>query len=370
MDQDQTKNPTPIQGDILESILSLIPLINLTQALHVSKEWRIAVSSSLLLNPPKPWFFIHYQNIRYPYAISTSAYDSRSKDWIQIDRSAMACVSALRSSHSSLLYMMSPAGLSFSSDPFHLKWVHADAGPLVWRSDPIVALVAGKVIVAGGGCDFEDDPLAVEIYDSSTGLMELSEPMPATLKDSAASTWLSVATDGHILYVMEKYTGMMHTFNPESDIWSRPHDISTYHNGFNSNITFSNGRLILIVLIGDMENAISLKLWSVNTKNFEKEEIGEMPSEMFDKMKIESFQITSINVYSAGNWIYIYNSSELGDLYVCEIVNGGFRWTVEKVPVKNGRWKAMAITCSEVGIYDVDEAVKEENWKYVTIKCG
>ncbi|KAL6987642.1 hypothetical protein U1Q18_013389 [Sarracenia purpurea var. burkii] len=68
------------------------------------------------------------------------------------------------SSHFNLLYMLSPSKLSFSLNLLHLTWHHVEA-PLVWRVDPIVVAIGRCVVVAGGTYDFEDDPLAVEIYD-------------------------------------------------------------------------------------------------------------------------------------------------------------------------------------------------------------
>ncbi|XP_047320440.1 F-box/kelch-repeat protein At1g23390-like [Impatiens glandulifera] len=369
MEQEIIEAAAPIQQDILESIFSFVPLIDLAPATHVSNEWKLAVSSSLLyINTSKPWFFFHQQNIFSPNIISSQAYDTRSKLWMQIKQpTPPSNVSGtLHSSHSNLLYMLSPSKFTFSIDPFNLNWHHSNNAPFACRHDSIIALVGGKIFVAGGGTNFYDDvidPLAVEIYDMNTGLMESGESMPGVFNASAASTWLSVATDGRVLYVMDKESGLMHGFDSESKRWSDPYELCLVPNGFNSIITFTNGRLIVIQLIGERDNLTSLKIRSVNTETYEIEELGEMPKAMFGRLKEESFQISSINACSAGNWIYLYNPSEIGDIYICEMLNGGCRWTLEKIPLENGRsWRTVAVTCKEVGIDEVDEALRSGKW--------
>ncbi|KAL6991437.1 hypothetical protein U1Q18_009549 [Sarracenia purpurea var. burkii] len=224
---------SPIYGDILEAILSHVPLVDLVPASHVSAAWNWAVLSSLRhSNALKPWLVVHSQDCRPPYAIAAHGYDPRSHVWFRVEQPPIRNVSVLRSSHSNLLYMLSPSKFSLSLDPLHLTWHNAEA-PLVWRADPIVAAVGRRVVVAGGTCDFEDDPLAVEIYDVESRTWSSCDSMPAVLKDSSASTWLSIASDDQKMFVTEKHSGATHTFNPETKTWCGPYDMrpdpSTFH---------------------------------------------------------------------------------------------------------------------------------------------
>ncbi|XP_047320050.1 F-box/kelch-repeat protein At1g23390-like [Impatiens glandulifera] len=411
-----------LYGDVLESILSNVPLVHLASASLVSTEWKEAVWWSLRhLNPAKPWLFMHGQGTRTPYSTSTRAYDSRSPQaWMQIQRPSIKHVSTLRSAHSGLLYMLSPSRLSFSSDPFHLTWHHADS-PFVWRTDPIVALLGTKLIVAGGGCDFEDDPLAVEIYDLTTQTWGSCEFMPAVLKDSSASTCLSVATDGRLMFVVQRQFGIMHTFDPESNIWTGPFDLflrpppppppTDHHQTvpvllfcsliYSSSSSSSNGRLILIGLIDggggegekDAGGGKALKLWSVDPESLEKEEIGEMPKEMLEEMlsrkKEGLLEMSSIGASCAGNWVYIYyntsSSSSTTEIYVCEMLvkkeGGGCRWRREEIPsslsslsssssekderrTSSSSMERVVFTCSQVTFDDINNALRSTpNWK-------
>ncbi|CAI9762356.1 unnamed protein product [Fraxinus pennsylvanica] len=96
-----------IHGDVLEAILSYVPLIDLVPASNVSKSWRSVVASSLRhLKKPKPWLILYKQATRLPYAATTLAYDPCSNRWIKISKPSMNFNSALKSSQSNFLYML------------------------------------------------------------------------------------------------------------------------------------------------------------------------------------------------------------------------------------------------------------------------
>ncbi|XP_059316284.1 F-box/kelch-repeat protein At1g23390 [Lycium ferocissimum] len=358
----------PIHGDVLETILSHVPLIYLVPASYVSKSWSRAITTSLqCFNKAKPWLIIHTQCTRSPYDISVRAYDPRSHVWIEISQPSIKYVSALRSSHSNLLYMLSPSKLSFSFDPMNITWHHVDA-PRVWRTDPIVSHVGGSIIIAGGTCDFEDDPLAVEVYNTETRTWEMCESMPAILKDSAASTWLSIATTRDKLIVTEKFTGVTYCFDPKLKKWAGPYELRPDPRIFHSVIGFSNNRLILIGMIGDAENVTRLKIWKVDTESFECEELGEMPSELIKKLKSETFGVSSISVCLAGDYAYMSKSSELAEEIVgCEFINGGGVrwWSMKNEAAGDGnRSERVVFTCSVIGLGDLQRAMSLGNRKF------
>lgn len=366
-EDEQQVEAAEIHGDMLEAILSHVPMIDLVPASHVSRSWNRAVSSSLRhFNRLKPWLIIHTQSSRSPYSTTTRAYDPRSRVWIDINQNPIHYVSALRSSHSNLLYMLSPSKLSFSFDPLHLAWYHAEA-PLVWRTDPIVAVVGPRIVVAGGTCDFEEDPLAVEIYDVVSRKWTMSESMPAVLKDSSASTWLSIATDDRILFVSEKHTGVTHSFDPETMNWHGPYNLRPDPRIFYSVIGFSDDRLILIGLIGDVEQVEGVKLWKVDCESFDCEEIGEMPVEFVKKLESETFQLSSIGVCMAGNTVYIYNPMEVEEVFICEFVNGGCRWGSVENNIASDRnpTERFVLTCSKVGMMELQRAMRSDHRKFV-----
>ncbi|KVH95615.1 F-box/kelch-repeat protein At1g23390-like [Cynara cardunculus var. scolymus] len=365
---DTCNEQLPIHGDVLEAVLSHLPLIRLLPASRVSKSWNAAVSSALLVsNNTKPWLIIHTQNSRHPYPTTTHAYDPASNVWIQILHPPIHYVSTLRSSQSNLLYMLSQSKLSLSFDPLHLTWHHA-AGPKVSRIDPVVAVVGGHVVVAGGAYDFEDDPLAVEVYDLRSQRWTKSDPMPESFNQSASSLWLSVASGDSHLFVMEKSSGVTHSFNPNNDTWSGPYDMRPDDRVFYSVIGFSDDKLVVIGMLGDAEDVDGIKLWEVNCESFEFEEIGEMPASLVENLKSQNLQISSIDVSMGGNMAYIYISSRPEEVIVCEFIDGGgCRWCSVVNTVANG-WSVMdklAFTCSKVGMEELQRATRSESRRFV-----
>ncbi|XP_061992683.1 F-box/kelch-repeat protein At1g23390 [Rosa rugosa] len=371
--QNQTKaaveEEAPLYGDVLESVLSKLHLIHLLSACHVSKSWNRAVSSTLRFsNRVKPWLVVHSQTTRFPYVVSARAYDPASHVWVDVDRSLhhppVKSISTLRSSHSTLLYMLSPSKFAFSLDALHLEWSHANTPPLVWRTDPIVAVVGHRVVVAGGACDYEDDPLAVEMYDVKVGTWDTCESMPAIFKDSSASTWLSVAADERRMYVTEKCSAVTYSFDPESKKWFGPYDLCPNPTVFSSVIGFVNGRLVLAGVVGEAEDVKGVKLWEVEVSDDEslelKEMIGDMPETMVEKLKGESDCKPSFSMSYMGGLVCFHNGSDPSDLILCELENGGCRWTsIRNDAVNDGtRMQRMVVTYANLGLPELQKAVQ------------
>ncbi|KAL3751758.1 hypothetical protein ACJRO7_012570 [Eucalyptus globulus] len=359
--------PPPLFGDILELTLAHVPLADLVAASRVSRSWKRAVSSSLRhLSPAKPWLLVHSQSTRPPYPISTRAFDPRSSAWLDLRLPQPAKhPSTLRSSSSSsrsnLLFILSPSRLSFSSDPLHLSWRHA-APPLVWRADPIVALVAHRLVVAGGALDFDDDPLATETYDlRADAWAACRSSMPALLKDRSASAGLSVAADEERMYVTDKLSGVTHSYDPEADAWEGPHDLRPRGDVFCCVVGCAGGRLILVGLLGSEENVKGVRAWEVERGTWRTREIGEMPPEMVGKMKGERFCASSMSVCCAGDFVYLSRDSDPGTAVWCEVGgDGDCRWGRAESPAATGRRgpaERVVFTCADVGMSELDRAL-------------
>lgn len=343
-------------ADVLENILSHVPLVDLVSASRVSKSWGDAVSSSLRHHrPPRPWLILH------AHAATAHAYDPRSGVWIKISQPVKAyAAGGLRSSHSSFVYMLSSSRFSFSSDPLNLDWHHADP-PLVWRQDPIVARVGDSVVVAGGGCDFGDEPLAVEIYDLKTRAWRFCDSMPGSIRDSAASSSLSITVAAEKLIVAEKSSGQMHSFDPEINSWCGPFDIriGEAKSIIDYSIGCSNNSLIVVALCR-IKNVERVKIWRGVGDGFECEEIGEMPLEYVAKLKSESLgECNSINVRVGGNIVYVYSDMwNVEEVVACELVGGGGCrwWSVRNEVAREKTAERMVYTCAEVGIDELQRA--------------
>ncbi|RZC57566.1 hypothetical protein C5167_004870 [Papaver somniferum] len=212
--------------------------------------------------------------------------------------------SPLRSSHSDTLYMLSPSKFSLSSDPLHEMWLDV-VGPKVWRTDPIVAIVGSCIVVAGGTCDFEDDPLTVELYDTACPGWFTCQPIPNIPKDSAASIWLSVAVSDYKMYLLEKKSGTFCSFDPSTKTWSG--DIGSFDLRPDPAIYFS-----VIGFVGGL----------------------------------------------AENFIYIYNSSELRDIFFCDLSARVRQWSSIRCTFLNDRvlMDRFVFTCSKVNLDNLRKA--------------
>lgn len=357
-----------IHGDILETVFSQVPLVDLVSASQVSKSWSRAVSSSLRhQNKPRPWLILHAQATRSPYTTTTHAYDPRSDVWIAVPRPPVDYVSPLKSSHSNFLYMLSPSRFSLSFDPFNFDWHHAQA-PRVWRRDPIVALMGNNVVIAGGGCDFEDDPLAVEIYDLRTREWRACNSMPLSFRDSASTQWLSIAATAEELIVVDKESGSTYWFDLRSESWTGPFRLDAGQPVAIHNVGFTNSGLILVGLCKIDENVEQIKIWKIDREELRCKEIGEMPAEYVEKLRSGSFGDCSVDIRVAGNTVYVYSSHEWNaeELVACEVEVGGRGglkwWSVRNVAARESAIaERMVFTCAEVGIGELERVITVAN---------
>ncbi|TYI29961.1 hypothetical protein ES332_A05G352300v1 [Gossypium tomentosum] len=327
-----------IRGDVLESIFCHVPLIHLVPVCHLSKSWNRALFSSLRhFNKPKPWLIVHSQTSRPPYttAASSVAYDPRSNLWLRINHDPpVEYVSDLRSSNSTLLYMLSISKFSFSFDPLHLTWHQADP-PLVWRTDPVVGILD------------RHDPLSVEIYDLETRKWDTCESISAIFEHSAASM-----------------------------IWLGPFDLRHDPNIYFSVIGISRDNLIMLGLLGNSENVKDIKIWELKGESFELfKEIGAMPKELVEKLKEEHASLSSIKISLTGDVLYIFNPEEPKELVVCEIDGRRrvSRWGSLKNSMVNdgGRVTERAVlTCADVSLGDLRKAMKSGKGSFSTVNNG
>ncbi|CAH2080086.1 unnamed protein product [Thlaspi arvense] len=361
-----------IDGDILASILSNLPLLDLYSACQVSKSWNRAVFFSLRNLKTMPWLLVYTQRIMPPFIMAAMAYDPKSDEWIELKTaSRVKHLSVYGSSHSTLLYSLSPKRFSFSVDAFHLNWRHV-APTRVWRVDPIVAVVGRSLIVAGGVWQFADDKLAVELLDldiESGGVWERCESMPGSLLGSPSSTWLSVAVNSEKLYVTEKRSGVACCFDPETRSWTElldfsPGDCKLY----SREIGFAGNRLIMAGITGDEDIPTGIKLWEVavsneSPMNLKFESIGSMPKAFFDKLRVIDTDrpLTSIAFNAVGDMVYIRDAAETGEIVAAEIEGGGklCRWRTLTNQNKCDATERLIVACSKVSFSDLKRALKD-----------
>lgn len=360
-----------IDGDILASILSNLPLLDLDSACHVSKSWNRAVFFSIRRLKSTPWLFVYKQRSISPYTMAATAYDPKSEKWIELKTaSPVEHVSAARSSHSTLLYALSPARFSFSLDAFHLSWRHV-APPRVWRIDPIVAVVGRCLIVAGGVCEFEDDRLAVELLDIESGeeVWERCESMPRYLSGSASSTWLSAAVSAEMMYVTEKTSGVACCFDPETKSWTELPDFSPDDDCrlYSRVIGFAGDRLLMAGITGDEDDPKGIELWEVasteSPKKLKFESIGSMPTACLEELRgIDSdWPLTSIAFNAVGDMVYMHNAAETGEIVAAEMEGGKLcKWrTLRNADARSHAGERLIVACSNVSFSDLKRAFRD-----------
>ncbi|KAH7570315.1 hypothetical protein JRO89_XS05G0084800 [Xanthoceras sorbifolium] len=194
--------------------------------------------------------------------------------------------------------------------------------------------------------------------------------MPAILKDSAASTWLSVAANPRKIYVSEKCSGVTYSFEPETKTWHGPYDLRPDPTMFFLTTVFADDRLILVGLIGVPENVRSVKVWEVKGESLEElREMGEMPEVLLEKLKgSRSCEMSSVTVTSAGDTLYIHNNSNPEEMVVCEIVEGGLcEWSSMKNVLVNDESQVMdrmVCTCSTVTMANLQRALTNHDRRF------
>jgi hypothetical protein len=248
---------------------------------------------------------------------------------------------------------------SFSLDALHLEW-HKAPSPRVWRTDPTVARVGKRVVIAGGVCEFEDDPLAVEMYDMEIGNWVVCPSMPTRLKSVSASTWLSVTVVGEAMFMTEKNSGLTYSFNTITMNWEGPYNLCPDESVFYSITGILSEKLTVAGLVGEPGNVKAVKLWRVKDElGSGMEELGSMPKEMVEKLKGDS-EFGSIEVVWVGNFVYLRNTLVLEELVVCEVVNGNLcEWkSVKNAAVEGGT--RMVFCGGDVSMEDLHKAVLSE----------
>ncbi|KAK9108119.1 hypothetical protein Syun_024130 [Stephania yunnanensis] len=391
-EEEEEEEEVPLHGELLNTVLSHVPLLHLLSASHVCSGWRrAALSLSGALS--KPWLLLHTRRSGTP----ARAYDPSSHEWIHLARApppplpplARAYARpALRSSHSTLLYTLSPSTLSFTDNPIADTW-RSIQSPHVWRRDPVVARVGPRhVVVAGGTCEFEHDPLAVEVYDLTAGRWDACESMPTAMVGSASATatWLSVAVpdcDGDVsmMCVMEKRSGRFCSLDAVTMRWEammgevRP-EPSISH----SVIGFSGARLVMMGIMGNGESGGGVEgvgVWELRNysdcggRSFECIEIGRMPDEMVGRVRNWSQSVGLVMGRGLG---YVYEEEGSGrEVVWFEVGEEGSvgEWgTVDGCDLvfdDQTLMDGVVLTCATVTLDDLRRAVGFDNQRFSVI---
>ncbi|KAL3733465.1 hypothetical protein ACJRO7_022914 [Eucalyptus globulus] len=138
--------------------------------------------------------------------------------------------------------------------------------------------------------------LSVEVYNTRAHTWSAYNSMPAPLRDSSASLWLSV---GQRMYIMKTLTGTTHAFDPDMGAWLNPYELRSDRDVFYSVTKFAGDRLIM-----------GVKVWgSMVVGADELEEICTMPKGLVKELQDKNYYVSSIDMCSSKDFLYMYSYS-------------------------------------------------------------
>ncbi|KAG6518736.1 F-box/kelch-repeat protein At1g23390-like [Zingiber officinale] len=344
-----------LHGDVLDAVVARVSALDLLPASCVSKQWRAAVLAAARQSPRRgaPWLVLRVHGGRKPVV---HAFNPISRNWRSValpsggpfagrDGSAVhvsnfPCSAGGGSTGGAGIYALSSTRIALAADLFGTTWRELE--PLrSWRTDPVVALVGRRLVVAGGASELlEDDPASVEVWEGGSGGWAPSDPMPAAFQWSPA---ISAAASERRLYTVEKQPPFSASwFDPEAKRWGPTSrlqipDPTVRH----VSVAFACGRLLLATVSDDGGGRLdwrpqAVRLWAMDqeTLEVEAEQVAQMPQEMVAALVDEDgCGMRSLGFLSSERFAYLYNPLFMKFFFLCEIDeggSGGCRW--EAVP--------------------------------------
>ncbi|CAM6098891.1 unnamed protein product [Calypogeia fissa] len=277
-----------ISGEVLDLILARLPVTTLLTAGQVCKDWSALIRSRRFIEfydkvaLRKSWFFQCCVNYLCPAKNQGYGYEPETKKWHLISSQCFPTDrgNAFAGSPDGCLYsIFSLTDLSYKRELLSNLWERAPAMHNS-RNSPLLGLVESesesssatdlkshKLIVAGGVSFFEEDDLAVEIYDSSLGSWELCQSLPVEFRGNCSRHWMTSAIAKGKFYIAEKYSGSTAVLDSDTKVWSsvktlRPPGV------VHSHLLSCQGRLLLAgsCYVNDSH---SFKIWEVNEETME-----------------------------------------------------------------------------------------------------
>ncbi|KAJ4749294.1 F-box/kelch-repeat protein [Rhynchospora pubera] len=381
---------TDLPADMLEAVVTKLPTVDLLSASCVSHGWLHAVHSSLHTQPRLfPWLILRC----LPHPVATThwihALDPHSRTWLSVPphynstgkaKEPSPTLNFLHGSTRDRLYALTLSQLLISEDPFGCSCQMEAKGPNVWRQDPVVAEVQGQwVVVVGGGflTDDREEEGAVEVYDKETGMWELAEPMPAEFDRSTYATWLSVAVSEKRLFVIEKKTGWVSRFDPESKKWGPTCQLRTVPSVSKWAIVMAGKERLLLVgagAEGEMPTEMKVRAWEVDGDSLQviNNKAMEMPAEMvdrlfpnFDSLDEARRQVCSVEVCGTEHGGYMFDPASMKNGVVMHQLQQSmedqetgrvemrWEWVPSPESVGRGLKESVAVGCSPVLLHQV-----------------
>ncbi|KAJ4796772.1 Kelch repeat-containing F-box-like protein [Rhynchospora pubera] len=370
-----------LSGDVLEVMITKVPTVDLIPASRVSREWYLAVHSSLRHHPRRlPWLLLYNYLPPNILRYSVHAFDPASRTWLSIPLRRSSCAPLnhvparlLSGSSGDRLHALSNSNMAISEDPFGARWHMNLEPPKVWRQDAVLAVV-GRWVVITGGCLIplygEEELRSVEVYDKSTSTWQMAESMPVQFDGSTSATSLSVAASDENLYVMERKTGVVSWFDPKHRNWGPTCQLKSCNDVSSWSVAVGCAEKLLVVGVGAMQELkLSVRIWEVDREHLQVEDgkSEEMPTEMVNQLFPDNVEDDatwhgwSVEVCGTEYGGYVYNPSAMRNgavFYELEDDDEGNivrRWEWVPLPetVGDNLMGRIEVGCSKVGLSDL-----------------
>ncbi|KAK7255895.1 hypothetical protein RIF29_29322 [Crotalaria pallida] len=364
-----TTEITHLSSDLIELILSLLPISTLITASTVCKHWHSLISSSSFSSSTttnhchKPWFFLHGLHNISSKNNQSFAFDPTSNSWFTlptfqhqpntsfIGTNGFFFITAPKFCYTPILHPFWHA-----TPPLHFPRINPLLG--VFNDEGLTKfIVVGGVKFIGNLVDIEDR-LDVEMYDPSLGSWELYPPLPGDFRSGNSSSSLSSALFKGKFYVFGIYSCFVSCFDLEKHVWSdvrtlRPHGVV---------FSFLIGCREQLVLAGicNLPHGSCFNLWKVDEKTMELSLIDVMPHDLlyslFDSDEDDKF--ASLKCVGLGDLIYVFNEDyhRVYPACVCEIdgVSAKCSWRrLPELPSPVNKFHKVISFCSTVSLHSI-----------------
>ncbi|KAF8006226.1 hypothetical protein BT93_K0501 [Corymbia citriodora subsp. variegata] len=367
-----------LSTDLIDLILSHLPVPSLLRASAVCKLWRSVILSSGSSNcnlgcsssSSSPWFFLYGIHNTSSRNNQSFAFDPLSDSWFRLPIHTHRDDPSFSFIASSGFLFTTIQTFSFTR-VFRNSW--RATTPLHFsRINPLLAVFGDDdpgpgsglrfIVVGGDGfignlVDIEDRS-AVEIYDPRSHSWELCPPLPADFRPGNSSQSLSSALFRGRFYVFGIYSCFVSCFDLRGRIWS---DVQTLRP---PGVLFSfliacRERLVLAgMCVGP--GGPSFNLWQIDETSMEFREIAIMPSNLLNGLvdSEEEDKFASLKCVGSGDMIYVFDE-EYHQKYpacVCEIGsdNGRCSWRrLPDLPSPVNKFHKVFSFCSAVSIHTV-----------------
>ncbi|KAJ7294365.1 hypothetical protein O6H91_Y262700 [Diphasiastrum complanatum] len=302
-------------------VLSHLPVLNLVRASLVSKHWRSIVASPSFIHlhskgfTPRPWFFLYGINFLVPAKSQAFAYDPYTRKWHCLPLKSFP-------EHDQTSLAVSSGFLYAITASTHLQICHKhDLFPEFLsltppmncsRRNPIVNFVEDsisdsyKVIVCGGVSVFEDEDLAVEIFDSDAGSWEVCAGLPGEFRGSSSAHWTTSVICKGRFFVHEMYSGSTAALDLHLKTWTPVHVLRPL--GVRYSYLVSCAGNLLLAGTCSIQNRGTFALWKVDEVTLDCSEIGQMPEDLYSVFESEEEDKTvNLKCVAAGEMLYVFS---------------------------------------------------------------